>query len=217
VVVFTERDRKAIIKLAQQAPIVKIPLGTDIPECIAKTADQEPLSLLFVGNFRHMPNLDAAERLIHKIFPQVQSRFPNARLYIVGDHLPSNLLQEANENIILTGYVPDVVPYIQKATLVVAPLRLGGGRRVKVLEALAAGKAIVASSRAVDGLDLVNGEHVILAENDHEFVEAIVDLLGNEEKQRLVAGRARDWAQVNLSWQRVASVYELLYRNLLKC
>jgi len=215
VVVFTERDREIFSKLGGQTCIVQIPLGTEIPE--VSPAKAEPLNLLFVGNFRHLPNRDAADRLINRIFPDVQAQFPEARLFIVGDHLPSTLVRMPNEGVILTGYVPDVKPYLEQATLVVVPLRLGGGMRVKVLEALAAGKPVVASSRAVEGLGLVNGEQVILAEDDDEFSRTIIDLLGKPEERVSLANQARIWARENLSWEKVAEKYEVLYDVLLKC
>ena len=217
VVVFTERDRQAVRKLGGQTPIVQIPLGTEVSALSLHRVQEEPLSLLFVGNFKHLPNLDAADRLINKIFPHVQSQFPQACLFIVGEHLPSNIVQVPNENVILTGYVPDVRPYLDRATLVVVPLRLGGGMRVKVLEALAAGKPIVASSRAVEGVRLVNGEQAILAEDDDEFGQAIVDLLRDSQKRASLASRAWDWANENLGWDRVADEYEALYLRLLRC
>jgi polysaccharide biosynthesis protein PslH len=215
VVVFTERDRQAVRKLGQQTPIVQIPLGTEIAEPSPQTTEEEPLSLLFVGNFKHLPNVDAADRLINQIFPQVQFRFPGVCLFIVGNHAPSDLLRHANEHVKVTGYVPDVKPYLDKATLVVVPLRLGGGMRVKVLEALAAGKPLVASSRAVEGLGLVNGEQVVLAEDDEEFSRAIIALLGNSSKRTLLATRARIWACANLSWEKTVAAYEDLYHRLL--
>ena len=216
VVVFTERDREAVSKLGLQTPIVQIPLGTEIPEGAPREVKNGPLSVLFVGNFKHLPNVDAADRLIHRIFPRVQAQFHEARLFIVGDHLPSTMARTPNESVILTGYVPDVKPYLDKATLVVVPLRLGGGMRVKVLEALAAGKPLVASTRAVEGLDLIDGEQVVLAEDDDEFHRAIVDLLGHPEKRALLAAQAQAWAWANLSWEKTVADYENLYHRLLR-
>lgn len=217
VVAFTERDCQTVRRLGQQTPIVQIPLGTDVFESSSQTTESKSLSLLFVGNYKHMPNLDAASRLINEIFPRVQAQFPEARLFVVGDHLPSRFFSQANENVVLTGYVPDIKPYLDEATLVVAPLRLGGGMRVKVLDALAAGKPLVASSRAVEGLELVNGLQMVLAEDDDEFIQAILDLLGHPQKRTFLATQARAWSSENLSWERTAEAYEALYRNLLKC
>jgi polysaccharide biosynthesis protein PslH len=217
VVVFTDRDRSTVRKFIQKTPMVQIPLGTEIPERVPSKAGNEPLSLLFVGNFKHLPNLDAADRLINQIFPKVLSQFPATRLFVVGDPLPSSIVRTARQNTVLTGYVPDVAPYLDQAGLVIVPLRLGGGMRVKVLEALAAGKAVVASSRSVEGLEVVNGEHVILAESDDEFVNAITDLIRHPEERLILARQAHAWASAHLGWGRVAGEYEKLYRCLLKC
>jgi len=215
VVVFTERDRHTLSQIGQQPPIVRIPLGTELPKRPLDPLGSRPLNLLFVGNFLHLPNVDAAVRLISEIFPRVHSQYPEMLLYVVGSQPPPHLLQMANEKVIVTGRVPDVTPYLDSAALVVVPVRLGGGMRVKVLEALAAGKAIVASPLVVEGLDLVNGEQVILAESDQEFSEAIIDLLNAPERRASVATRARTWACANLSWEKVAVVYEALYQRLL--
>ena len=217
VVVFTERDQEMVSKLGQETPIVTIPLGTEIPELSPSRIEAEPSNLLFVGNFKHLPNLDAADRLMNRIFPRVRAQFPEARLFIVGDHLPADIVPTPNQGVTLTGYVPDVKPYLDQATLVVVPLRLGGGMRVKVLEALAAGKPVIASPRAVEGLDLVNGEQIMLAEDDNQFSNAIAELLDDSQKRALLATRARAWACENLSWANVACKYEALYHGLLRC
>jgi glycosyltransferase involved in cell wall biosynthesis len=120
----------------------------------------------------------------------------------------------ASKNIIVTGHVPSVTPYLDRAGLVVVPLRLGGGMRVKVLEALAAGKAVVASPLAIEGLDLVDGEQVVLATNDQQMSDAIVQLLTDPGRRALLAARARAWACANLSWEKSISAYEALHESL---
>jgi glycosyltransferase involved in cell wall biosynthesis len=215
VVVFTERDKRVLSKLALPTPLVRIPLATELPEHTLSPLGGRSPSLLFVGNFLHPPNLDAAFRLTDHIFPLISAQLPDARLHIVGSHPPSELLRRATENTIITDYVPDVTPYLDLASLVVAPLRMGGGMRVKVLEALAAGKAIVATSLAISGLDLTSGEQVVLAETDAQFSEAIVALLNHPDQRASIAGRARMWACANLRWDDSAVAYEDLYARLL--
>jgi glycosyltransferase involved in cell wall biosynthesis len=215
VVALTEQDRQALLPLAQKTPIVQIPIGTVIGEPLDPLGSCQP-NLLFVGNFKHAPNVDAAERLIETILPQICARCPDVTLTIVGASPPRRLLEQAKHNIVITGFVPDVTPYLDRATLVVAPLRLGGGMRVKVLEALAAGKAVVASSLAIEGLDLTDGEHILVADDDQALVAAIVELLCDVEKRYRLATAAYQWARLNLSWTRSATVYEALYRRLLQ-
>jgi glycosyltransferase involved in cell wall biosynthesis len=215
VVVFTERDRQAMAQLAGRTPIVRISLGAQVPENPLNPLGYPPPSLVFVGNFIHPPNVDAAVRLINSIFPRLRPRYPGLILYIVGDQPPPEIQEMASERVIVTGRVPDVTPYLDQAALVVVPLRLGGGMRVKVLEALAAGKAVVASPRAIEGLDLVEGEQVAVAESDEEFCEAIGQLLADPERRALLAARARDWACANLDWRDSISAYETLYEELI--
>jgi glycosyltransferase involved in cell wall biosynthesis len=217
VVTFTERDQQAIAPLAQQTPIVRIALGTVLPELPLNPYGCQPLSLIFIGSFIHPPNVDAAARLISTIFPRVQAHFPELVLHIVGDQPPSEIRQMADKNIVVTGRVPDVTPYLDHASLVVVPLRLGGGMRVTVLEALAAGKAVIASPLAVEGLDVVDGEQVMVAESDEQFCKAIVQLLTDPEKRLSLAARARAWAYANLSWKKSVEAYEKLYESLIEC
>ena len=216
VVAFAERDQQAIAPFAQQTPIVRIPLGTVLPELPLNPHGGQPLSLLFIGSFIHPPNVDAAARLSSAIFPHVQARFPGLVLHIVGNQPPFEIRQMANKNIVVTGRVPDVTPYLDHAALVVVPLRLGGGMRVKVLEALAAGKAVIASPLAVEGLDVVDGEQVIVAESDEQFCKAIVQLLADPQKRLALAARARAWACANLSWEKSVKAYEKLYESLIE-
>jgi glycosyltransferase involved in cell wall biosynthesis len=213
VVAFTERDREALAPVARHTPLVRIPLGMDIPERPLDPLGDLPLSLLFVGNFRHPPNTDAAMRLMSAIFPRVQAHFPALSLHIVGDQPTPQMRQMAKGNVVVTGRVPDVIPYLDRAALVVVPLRLGGGMRVKVLEALAAGKAVIASPLAVEGLDLVDNEHVLLAKTDQQFGDAIVQLLAHPERRTSLATRARAWADTHLRWERSIALYERLYEE----
>ena len=108
-----------------------------------------------------------------------------------------------------------MVPFLDRATVVVAPLRLGGGIRVKILDALAAGKAVVASTLAVEGLDIVAGEHCLVADTDDEIVAAISALLGDAALRARVAGAAYAWAAANLGWARTMAAYDALYDRLL--
>jgi glycosyltransferase involved in cell wall biosynthesis len=218
VVVFTESDREAIAPFAgAQSRIVRIPLGTMVPDRALNPIGRPPVSLLFIGNFVHPPNADAALRLITDIFPRVQPHFPDLVLQIVGDQPTNQMLRMANDKVVVTGRVPDVTPYLDAAGVVVMPLRIGGGMRVKVLEALAAGKAVIASSLALEGLDITPGEHVMLAETEQQFADALVELVADPEKRGHLASRARAWACANLGWERSVGAYEELYRTLIGC
>ena len=149
------------------------------------------------------------------IFPAVRARLPAASLEIVGDAPPAEVRAPAGDGVVVTGRVNDVQPYLDRAAVVAAPLRLGGGMRVKVLEALAAGKAMVATPLAVSGLDLVPGTHAMIAESDAEFSDALVALLQEAERRRPLGDTARAWATEHLGWEHAVTSYEQLYGTLL--
>jgi glycosyltransferase involved in cell wall biosynthesis len=204
------------MRLAGTTPVVRISLGISAPERPLDPAGRPPPSLLFVGNFIHPPNVDAAARLIRDIHPQLHARYPEVVLHVVGEGPPEELRKMAGGGVEVTGRVPDVGPYLDRAAIIVVPLRQGGGMRVKVLEALAAGKPVVATPMAVEGLDVHDGEQVILARTDEEFVRVIGELLEHPQRRIALGGRARAWAVANLSWESVVAAYEALYASLLE-
>ncbi len=214
VVVFTERDQETVEKLSYRTPVWRIPFGTFIPDSPLNPIGKHPLSLLFVGSFIHPPNVEAAIRLVRSILPKVRRQFPDIEVVIVGDRPPSALQKTAGTNVVITGRVPDLKPYLDRAAVVVAPMRSGGGMRVKVLEALAAGKAIVATPLAVEGLNLTDGEQVLLAESDQELSEKIIQVLDDSERRASLAARAWTWACANLGWERPMESFDALYHSL---
>ncbi len=216
VVVFTERDRALVASLTGAPRIVRIPLGTELPLAPLDPLGQPPPRILFVGSFAHRPNVEAGQRLIESIFPRVLAERPDARLILVGADPPRQLRNGAGDGVLVTGWVEDVRRYLNEAAVVVAPLTAGGGMRVKVLEALAAGKPVVASPLALEGLDVHSGEHVLAADGDEPFAEAVLSLLDDPERRRALARSARSWAEANLRWDATAAEYERLYASLLR-
>jgi polysaccharide biosynthesis protein PslH len=214
IVVFTAQDRQVMESYVAHPPIVTIPFGTVLPLQALSPVGTPPPSVLFVGNFRHPPNVDAAVRLARGIFPRVRQRYPEAMLYVVGAHPPAALRDAAGPNVVITGYVPDLNPHLDRAAVVVAPLRHGGGMRVKVLEALAAGKAVVASPLAATGISVSDGVQLVLAETDQQFSQQILRLLDAPRERAALAARARRWARAELDWKRPIEAYEALYHDL---
>lgn len=214
VVVFTDRDRLALEGLGTRTPIVKIPFGTPLPAEPSNPVGGSPPGLLFFGNFAHAPNVDAALWLGSEVFPPLRATHPGVELTIVGGAPPDEVLALAGEGVTVTGEVPDVGPHVDAASVVVAPLRLGGGMRVKVLEALAAGKAVVATPLATQGLDVTAGVQLEIGETGDELRRAISTLLADEGARRELAGRARRWACEHLGWSASIDRYEALYESL---
>ncbi|HZT09029.1 MAG TPA: glycosyltransferase family 4 protein [Chloroflexota bacterium] len=214
-VVFTARDRRAVEHATPGTPIAQIPLGATIPDEPLNPTGSSPPRVCFVGSFIHPPNVDAAIRLARDIFPTVRDRVPDAHLDLVGADPPANVVALANASVTVTGRVPSVTPFLDAASVVVAPIRRGGGMRVKVLEALACGKPLVASPIALEGLaDMRDGKEVLLAETDEQFADAITRLLADAAQRVTLAIHAREWACANLGWNLAAASYERLYEQL---
>jgi glycosyltransferase involved in cell wall biosynthesis len=214
VVALTERDRAQLLPLAGDTPVTVIPLGVPIPEHPADPSGRRPTTVLFVGNFIHPPNRDAAERLVSAIMPPLLARCPEARLRIVGPNPPPGLATADRSWLEVTGEVDEVWPHLEDAAVVVAPLRQGGGMRVKVAEALAAGKAVVATPLAVEGMGASDGEHLVIAESDAAFAEAVAALLRDPSRRSALAARARSYATAALGWDAPVAAYEALYHRL---
>jgi glycosyltransferase involved in cell wall biosynthesis len=215
IVAFTARDRQALLALAPEAQVETIPIAVPLPGRPSNPAGHDRSTILFVGSFDHPPNRDAAFRLIGRILPLVRAQCPEARLTLVGHQPDGRIESMAGEGVTVTGRVPDVAPYLEAAALVVAPIFTGGGMRLKVLEALAAGKAVVASPLAVEGVGVADGEHVAVARDDAAFADRIVELLRDAPARAALAERARAWAERHVSVHRMVRDYEALYERIL--
>jgi glycosyltransferase involved in cell wall biosynthesis len=216
IVVFAERDVAAVEPDAGKASVTRIPLAVDVPERPLDPDGSDPPTILFVGGFAHPPNVDAALWLGETIFPRVLERVPGARLNLVG-HAPGDDVRAlAGGQISVHASVPDVTPFLDQAAVVVAPIRLGGSMRMKVLEALAAGKALVATARGAEGVEAIAGEHFLLAVDEDELVDALVQLLLDRDRRRKLGESGRAWAERNLSWERGVEAFDRLYDALVE-
>jgi glycosyltransferase involved in cell wall biosynthesis len=213
-VAFTAGDLELLRRVGSRARLVRIAPGVALPAAAADPIGADPPRVLFVGSFIHPPNVDAAITLAETIFPTIRTRVPGVQLEIVGDAPPPAVRRLAGNGVVVTGRVADTRPHVEAAAVVAAPLRLGGGMRVKVLEALAAGKALVATPRAVAGLELEPGIHVALGESDGELADALAALLEDPVRRKLMGAAARAWAEDRLDWRHAAAAYERLYESL---
>jgi glycosyltransferase involved in cell wall biosynthesis len=214
--VFTPRDAQAVIALAPElAARVRVnPFGIDLPAPL--DADlEEPNQVLFVGNFTHPPNVDAALWLGSAIMPALRKCSPGVRLTLVGIYPPKSVQALACDDILVTGAIPEIEPYFSRAAVVIAPLRIGGGMRMKVLHAMALGKAVVTTPRGADGLQI--GDQLpplIIAESSEAIAQATASLLASHATRRSLGCRARAFVTENFSAQAYASRIEASYMEL---
>jgi glycosyltransferase involved in cell wall biosynthesis len=216
IVTFTARDRAVYERAARgETPVAEVALRSPFPPRALDAVGAAPPEVLFAGNFVHPPNVDAALRLVEAVAPLVWTHVPEARVTVVGHDPPALLRARAGGRVTVTGTVPDVEPYLERSAVVAVPLRLGGGMRVKVIEALAAGKAVVATPRALEGLDVRDGVEVRVADDAAAIAAAIVALLRAPEDRVAMGARARAWARGALDPVRWMDEYDALYRRLL--
>jgi polysaccharide biosynthesis protein PslH len=215
VVTLTERDAEILRGTAPRQAFSVIPLvAAPRARPLDPVGTTTPPRILFVGGFGHPPNVDAARRLANAVAPRLRERFPDVEFVLVGASPPPEVVALRRPGLNVVGDVPSVEPYLDEAAVVVAPLRIGGGMRVKVLDALAAGKAIVASPRAAAGLDVVNGEHLLIADRDDEFVAAVSRLLADPDQRRALAMGALRYVAAHPGVDQQVRSYDDLYRGL---
>lgn len=215
VVTFTDRDRSVVTAANPSVRTVAIPFGIDIPDTPLSAVGGDEPRVLFVGGYMHPPNSDAALRLLRSIMPAVRRRLPELRLILAGADPGPEMLGAAGPDDLITGTVAETMPFLRDASVVALPIRLGGGMRVKLLEAMAAGKAVVTSRLAAAGLDLSDGVQVVFAESDEEFCDAIIRLIGDAGERGRLGAEARRWAVSNLGWDGRVRRFESLYREML--
>jgi len=214
--VFTARDAATLASAAPAlAARVRVnPFGIDLPAA-SDPQRVEPDSVVFVGSFNHRPNVDAAVWLVREILPLVAARYPGVRLSVVGEDPPDLVTRLSQHNVVVTGRVPDVTPYLESAAVVVAPVRIGGGMRQKVLHALALGKAVVTTSLGTEGL-VGEASELPLGRADaaEHTADHILRLLGHPEERRALGLRARDFVAQHHSWTAYGDRLDAIYQEL---
>ena len=218
VLAFGRRDAAAIAELAPDvAARVRVsPFGLSLPPA-ADPSREQPGSLLFVGNFTHQPNRDAALWLAREIMPALLAQRPEARLRIVGSSPPPEILALASGAVEVVADAPSIEPYTEAAAVVVAPVRVGGGMRMKVLQALAAGKAVVTTSRGSEGFDcFAEPPPLALADEAEGFATTIATLLGEPAQRHELGARARSFAEAHYSPGAWARRLEALYEEAIE-
>lgn len=211
--VFTPHDAHAIASLApdMQERVRVNPFGIDL----SKQADarlEDSRMLVFVGGFCHLPNVDAALWLVNEIMPRIRSIVPGVRLTIVGSYPPPAVRAFAGNDIIVTGRVPAVEPYLERAAVVVAPVRAGGGMRLKVLQAMALGKAVVTTPLGAEGLAAgTQSPPLAIAEDSQGIADSTAALLNALEDRRELGRRARAFVAEHFSWSAYTERLEAIY------
>jgi polysaccharide biosynthesis protein PslH len=213
----SDADANAIRTLLNsQSQVTVVPNGVDTSLFVP--SDQvcaKPLSefaMVYAGKMDFRPNIDAMTWFCADILSRIRAELPYAHIVIVGQKPAPRVAALAHQpGIEVTGWVPDTRPYIADAAVYVVPLRMGSGTRLKVLEAMAMGKAIVSTSRGVEGIDLVPDKDALIADTPNAFAQAVVSLLHDPERRRRLGTNARALAQSRYDWRQIVPRFDDIY------
>lgn len=176
-----------------------------------------PQTLIFMGTFGYSPNRVAAQWLLGEIYPYLQQVYSDCRLILAGKMPTVEMLEAAkqNPNIIVTGMVKDLRPYLAIASVVVVPLLQGGGTRLKILEAFAANRPVVSTSKGAEGLKVQDGQHLLIRNGLDELVKGVCELWNNPERGQQLAKNALNLVKSDYSWHAIASQVNVHIQELL--
>ncbi|MBI3621542.1 MAG: glycosyltransferase, partial [Nitrospirae bacterium] len=189
--------------------ICAIPTGVDTAYFTPNGSREAPGRLVFTGSMDWYPNEDAMLYFMGAILPRIRQDVPDVSLTVVGRN-PSARLAEAASTIgvQVTGTVDDIRPHVDEAAVYVVPLRVGGGTRLKIFEALAMGKAVVSTTVGAEGLPLIPGEHFLRADDPADFARAVVALLRDPNRRQALGMAGRRLVEERYAWPRVAAEFE---------
>jgi len=212
VLAVSDADAAAFARLypgAIRQPVHVVPTGVDVEYFSASPSAAASKTVVFTGSMDWLPNEDAMLFFCREILPLVRSEEPDTRLVIVG-RAPTPAVQAlAREHVVeVTGRVDDVRPYMDAAAVYVVPLRIGGGTRLKIFEAMAMGKAVVSTSVGAEGLPVVHGDHLVLADEPRAFARSVVRLLRDVDRRRQLEHAARTLVVEHYDWSVVAASLE---------
>jgi glycosyltransferase involved in cell wall biosynthesis len=203
VIAVSDHDRDAMLTLSPGCPITVVPTGVDTEQYqVAPSVSGRPRLIVFTGSMDWEPNIDAMEYFCREIWPAVLSAFPDARFQIVGRNPHRRVQSLASPSVEVTGTVASITDYLRSATVVIVPLRIGGGTRLKIFEAMAMAKALVSTSIGAEGLDVTHGRDLLIADDAPAFASGILQLLRDAESRRTYERNAAalaarfDWSQI---------------------
>ncbi len=215
IICVTDLDRDYLGGFLPREQLEVVNTGVDTKYFAYDDSGIEPNSLVFVGAFRHDPNLDAMAYFCEEILPGILISQPDAQLYIVGSSPPASIQDLADHpRITVTGFVPDIRDYYRKAQVVVVPLRTGVGIRGKILEAWSVGKAVVATSLACQGIRAVHGKNILIADRPEDFSAWTTALLRQPDFAAELGRAGRKTVEELYDWEAIGEQMSLFYESI---
>lgn len=212
----SDLDKDRLSSMVPNIPIDVIANGVDLDYFKPQRSDSTEKSIIFVGGMKWYPNRDAMLYFFHQIWPLLRKRMPDIHFNLLGKNPPVEIINmsKSDSNIHIFGFVQDMRPIAERSTLFVCPMRDGGGTRLKILDALAMGKAIVSTSMAIEGISLTDGKDVILADSPSDFVDKIVALMADQNLREEIEKKARRFAERYYDWDRIGAKLSGIYEHM---
>lgn len=213
----SERDKRILAKQASTTQFEVIPNGVDSdyftpPDAPQRDAD----TILFTGTINYYPNTDGLAWFLENIYPRLKAKRPTIKLIIAGRDPPEQITRYTNDpSITITGFVEDIRDCFNQASLAIVPLRIGGGTRLKILEAWSMKLPVVSTSVGAEGLEYEPNESIVIADEAEAFAESIVHLLNDKALQEKLAEKGRKLAIERYDWRSVTQTLERVYENML--
>lgn len=202
-------------KLMKKDGVEIVANGVDTKYFRQKIISKNPdLTVVFVGNFRWMQNKDAVRFLYSEVWPHIIKELPNAKLLVVGRDIPKHLREFLGLEVIIEEDVEDIREAYQKAHLLLAPVRVGGGTSYKILEAMASSLPVVTTSLGIEGIEAADGEEVVVKDNPKDLAEAVVDLLTNEKRREEIGQKAQKLMEEKYDWGKISAKLSRIWEEI---
>ena len=214
-IVVSDKEYHAMKMLCPEARCITVPNGVDIDFFKPLAISEEWPSLVFAGYMSSHPNVDAITYFHSQVYDTLKQRFPNLKVFVVGQNPPPAVRALAKDpSICVTGFVEDVRPYVARASVVIAPFVSGMGIKNKVLEAMAMGKPVVTTSIGVRGINATHGDHLCIADSPLKFADHVEALLLDKPKRRRIGHQAREFVMKHHSWAGVTDKIETIFHEV---
>jgi glycosyltransferase involved in cell wall biosynthesis len=215
VIAVSEHDKQLMSAWAGPRRITVVPTGVDTEQfCPGQPVPSQKPLVTFVGAMDWEPNVDAVKYFCAEIWPQVLEKVPQAKFRIVGRNPDGRVTALAGSSVEVTGRVPSVVEHLREAAVVVVPLRVGGGTRLKIYEAMAVGKAVVSTSVGAEGLDVHHERDIVLSDTATNFAESVTALLQNPDYRERVGRTAAELA-AKYGWPTIGARFGEILENVI--
>ena len=194
-----------------------IDTAVDVEYFTPASGAERPGRVAFVASMDWLPNQDGVRFFVEQVWPRIRSAHPEANFQVVGRNPPPAISRLSQvDGVEVKGTVPDVRPYLAQAMVVVAPILVGGGTRIKIFEAMAMGKPVVSTTVGAEGLKVVPGKHLLLADTPREMADAIQSLLKNADKRKRLGRAARELVCCHFSAETIARQFEGICRGTIE-